>query len=403
MNSPEVKPNAPALFSNILLGIGQIILWGGSFFLLAILAKPIMQETGWSPELVYGSLSLALLLSGLLAPTIGKKINSQENYHFLLYSGFVIGAGLVVLSLSTHIALFITGWVIIGIGMAMGLYDTLFASLGKKYGTNASKAITQITLISGFCTTLVWPALSILLEYFDWRTTCQLYAVLLFVSIFPIHYYTLAAYRTGKVKNNTLFSIESTPATPKRPTVYYFLLFSFTISAVLMTAVSLHLIDILLDRKLPKAVAIGLGALLGPSQVGVRILEVILPKRSPVKTSIMSAVGVLAGLGLLLFFPQMAFLGIIMYGLGNGMRSILRGTLPLYIFGSGSYASIMGTLARPPLIAQAFTPFIGGFLIQHMGIFWFLAVLCLMAGINVVLTFGIQKSLKVREPDIGVV
>ncbi|WP_286927616.1 MFS transporter [Flavobacterium sp. UBA4197] len=381
------------LLKNMVLGVAQILLWGGSFFILAILAAPIMEETGWSHQFVYGSLSLALLVSGLLSPGIGRIINQNSTNTVLLYSGIVMGVGLIVIGLSEHVILFLFGWIVVGIAMGMGLYDALFATLGKKKGKEAGKSILQITLISGFAPTVSWPLVSLLLSRFGWRNTCFIYAVLLIIAIYPIHRFVFKADAvTGKTisppdltggKTNAIF----------RSGAFYLLLANFTIGAVLMTGISIHLIAILRDNNISMVKAISLAALLGPSQVGVWILDLILSEKAPIKTAVMSAIAIL--LGLLLFFlgQEVAFLGVIFFGMGNGMRSILRGTLPLWLYGQDNYAVIMGKLARLPLIAQAITPFIGGFIIQNFNTTVFLNILCGFAMLNIILIMLLQKSI----------
>lgn len=388
--------NTASFFNNIVFGIGQILLWGGSLFLLAVLAEPIMKETGWAHQWVYGSLSLAMLISGLLAPAIGRRINREDRNTVLLYSGVVMGTGLFLLAVSNHILLFLSGWAVIGVGMAMGLYDALFASLGKRHGRSAGMAITQVTLISGFCSTIVWPFLSILLEHYGWRAACMIYGAILIIVIFPIHRWAL---RSKEIIQEAPDDTDEKTAPQKNVSsqTYYLLLTSFTISSILMTGIYVHLIDILTDKNITLKAAVGIGALLGPSQVGTRVLEILLPKRSPVKTAVFASIAVFLGLSLLMLSPAIAVLGVIIFSMGNAMRSILRGTLPLWIYGSASYATIMGRLARPPLIAQAFTPFAAAYLIRNSGTAVLLQVLCVLALVNVVLSFGIRGSLRRRK------
>ena len=99
----------------------------------------------------------------------------------------MIGLGLMVVSRATTIVAFALGWCIIGVGMAGGLYDALFATLGRRYGAQARGAIMQVTLIAGFCTTVTWPLVSALVHGHGWRTACLLYGLLLWVSVWPIN------------------------------------------------------------------------------------------------------------------------------------------------------------------------------------------------------------------------
>lgn len=379
------------------LGIGQILLWGGSYFILSVLAEPIMKDTGWSYQLVYGSLSLSLLISGLLLPKIGNIINAYERNFVLHYAGVVMALGLIVLGLSQHFVMFLAGWSIIGVAMGMGLYDALFASLGKKYGKGTSKVIVQVTLIASLAPTISWSFVSLLLSNYGWRTACFIYAAILVVTILPIHRFAFPS--TGN-KAAKLPRPDHKGAVPKeqfRSKIFYLLLINFTLGAILTTGIIIHLIDILLDKKMAMPTILSIVAFLGPSQAGVRVLDMLLPEKAPVKTAIISAVATL--IGILLFFldPKIAFLGIILFGMGNGMRSILRGTLPLSIFGQESYALVMGKLARVPLIAQALTPFIGGFLIQQFSVSVFLYTFCALAFINIILCFMIRKTIPQQD------
>ncbi len=376
------------LIESIGLGIAQIMLWGGSYFLLAILAKPIMAELKWSNEFVYGALSFSILISGLVSPKIGHLINTKSRNYVVLLSGLLMGIGLICLGLSTNKGLFIFGWILIGFAMGAGLYDPLFASLGRKYGKKATNSIVQITLVSGFTTTTIWPILSYLLNTFGWRSTCFIYAISLIVLIFPIHYFSIFKFQpkqTNFIEKELTSIKEVQPKTAfKKDKIFYLLLFNFSIGSVLMTGIYLHLIDILLSHKITMIQAISIGAMLGPAQVGIRILDIVLPKKTPDKTAIISGITILIGLILLLISAKVAFLGVVFFGLGNGMRSILRGTLPLWIYGQESYAEIIGKLARLPLLAQALTPFLSGLIINYFEVDSLLNILCILAFINVI-------------------
>lgn len=388
MSLEVLKPSVP---KNVALGFAQILLWGGSYFILSILAEPIMKDTGWSYQMVYGSLSLSLLISGLLLPRIGKIIGENEKNFVLPYAGVIMALGLILIGLSEHFLLFLTGWAIVGVAMGMGLYDSLFASLGKNYGKATSKVIVQVTLIASLAPTISWFLVSLLLSNYGWRTACFIYAAILLVTIFPIHRYALPLAESKAAKQPQLNYNKTVSHKPFRSRIYYLLLINFAIGAVLTTGIIIHLIDILLDKEMAMATIVGTVAFLGPSQAGVRVLELLFSRNEPVKTAIISAVITLLGILLLLLNPNFAILGIILFGMGNGMRSILRGTLPLAIFGQENYAVAVGKLARMPLIAQALTPFIGSFLIEQFSVWVFLYTCCLLALINIMLFLMVPK------------
>ena len=393
--------NKSQIGESLCLGIAQILLWGGSYFLLAILGEPMMKDTGWSHQYIYGCLSLALLISGLISPLIGKSIQHRNRNVLLPISGWVMAAGLVTLGLTHNRWIFLSGWVILGFAMGLGLYDALFASLGKKYGAHSRRAIVQITLISGFTTTTVWPLLSFLSQY-GWRTAVLIYAAILALLIFPIHYFTF--YRTkntiadlphAQPEHKVVMAQGLSPA--KRRSAYLLLLCNFTLGSLIMTGIYIYLIDILTYKHISLPQAIFIGTLIGPSQVGVRLLDIFFPGKTPVKTGIVSACAIFAGLILLSLHPAIAFLGVIIYSMGNGVRSILRGTMPLWIFGPKDYGTIIGRLALPPLVAQAATPLLGGIIIQYYNCGVLLYVLCLLALVNISFLLVLQQLVQGRR------
>ncbi|WP_276483754.1 MFS transporter [Paraflavitalea pollutisoli] len=374
-----------------LLGVAQILLWGGSYFLLSVLAAPIMEDRQWSYQQIYGCLSLALLIAGLLLPRIGRLIDTAGLNVALQNAGIVMAVGLVLVGLAQHYSLFITGWVIIGLAMAMGLYDALFASLGKQYGHQAHKAIVQVTLISCLAPSISWAFSSFLLQQFGWRNTCFVYALLLVLVIWPIHRYVF------RVQDNRILPVkEAAPAAVLSPSlfrspVYYLILFNFTIGALLNTGIVIYLIDILSARGMVMASVLAMTALLGPSQAAARAIELILPGKSVLGSAVWSGLAHLAGILLLLGGAYTAALAVVLFGLGNGMRSILRGTLPLHVFGKEGYPVIIGRLGRLPLIAQAIAPFAGGLLIARAGMTAFLVTCASLAAINLVAVIFIRR------------
>jgi MFS family permease len=371
----------PGLLITSILGFTQILLWGASYFLLSVLSKDIMRETGWSYQMVYGCLSLSLFVSGLLLPRIGRMIHTQTHNHALFYTGLVMAAGLVITGLASSYWLFAIGWCVIGIAMGMGLYDALFASLGKRYGTHANRAIVWVTLIASLAPSVAWALSSLLLTHFGWRNTCFIYAGILVVTIFPLHRYVFTPLDSKAAK----------PAPGKVPVnkIFYLLAISFTIGAVMTTGLVVHLIDILLEKQMPMSTVLMVAAFLGPSQAAARTLELLIRNRNAIEMAFISTFAMLLGLVLLFYFP---ISGVIIFGVGNGMRSVLRGTLPLYLYGKDIYPLVIGKLARMPLIAQAATPFIGGFIIQQWGTDYLVYTLCMLAVINISLIWRLNKT-----------
>jgi hypothetical protein len=172
-----------------------------------------------------------------------------------------------------------------------------------------------------------------------------------------------------------------------------------TLSVSILSMLGVHLLPVLQARGLELSVAVGLGALVGPSQVGARVVEMLAGRHyRPIWTMVASTILVTAGISMLLFdFPDYA-VAIALYGAGNGIGSIARGTLPLALFGPSRYPALMGRLAQPILVSMAMSPFVGAIAFQHGGPNLLLWLLMFIGIINVLLV-GLLWTLTGRRPN----
>ena len=358
------------------LGIAQILAWGTSYYLIAVLAKPIDDDTGWGLTWIVGGLSLGFLVSGLASPRVGRLIDRFGGRPILAASAVLLAIGLAILAAAPNIPVYILGWTVLGLAMAAGLYDPAFSALGRIYGENARSAITLLTLYGGFASTVCWPLSAFMVERIGWRGACWAYAVIALLVMLPLYVFFLP--KETETPPAKAAAHGTAQITPRMRRAFWLVAANFTGASVLMTVVSVHMLTLLQARGVELAVAVALGALIGPAQVGARIIEAAVGRNfHPVWTMIASNVLAAAGLGLMFGDPALAALGLILYGSGSGIRSIARGTLPLAIFGRDGYPTMMGRLAMPSLLAQAASPSLGALLLQHGGAdatLWVLAV-----------------------------
>ncbi len=125
------------------LGIAQILGWGTSFYFPAVLAPPIAADTGWSLAWVVSGTSIGLLVAGLIAPRVGAIIDRRGGRPVLAASSLLYAAGLLCIGLAPNLPVYLLGWVVLGGGMGTGLYDAVFAALGKLYGQGRAHADHQ--------------------------------------------------------------------------------------------------------------------------------------------------------------------------------------------------------------------------------------------------------------------
>ena len=380
------KPSPRVVITS--LGITQILAWGSSFYLPAVLANPIAADTGWSLGWVVGGLSVSLLAAGLVAPRVGRTIDARGGRPVVVASSVLLAAGLATLALAHSLPVYLMAWLVMGVGMGPGLYDAGFATLGRLYGKDARRAITTLTLWGGFASTVCWPLSAWLVEHFGWRSACATYAAIHVLVSLPLHAFLVPGIDLSSSggKSSGTQPVLSSPAPlsgTRRTRAFALLAVVLTLGAMTASMIAVHLLTFLQAHGLSLAAAVALGALVGPSQVGARIVEMAFGRYyHPIWTMAASVTLVAGGILLLLLGVPIPAFPIALYGAGNGIGSIAKGTLPLSLFGPDGYASLMGKLAMPSLLAQALSPTLGAVLIGTGGPDAALGLLAVLACLN---------------------
>jgi predicted MFS family arabinose efflux permease len=273
--------------------------------------------------------------------------------------------------------------------MSTGLYDAAFSTLGRLYGQDARRHITTLTLFGGFASTACWPLSAFFVSELGWRGACVAYAAIHLVLTLWI--YVLALPKNGAPPSPAAGAIENpAPAIARHRLLFGLMAATITLSAMISTVISVHLLTVLQARDIALAAAVALGALVGPSQVGARFIEMLIARyHHPIWTKVASVLFVVTGLSLLWGHAPVITLALVFYGAGIGLESIARATVPLSIFGPKDYAPIMGKLAMPSLIAQAAAPAIGAILIERFDVDAALAIVAVAAFVNVILALAL--------------
>jgi len=347
------------------LGTTQTLAWASSYYLPAILADPIARDLGVSSNWIFGAFSGSLVISAMLGPRVGRQIDLVGGRQVLSLSNLTLAAGLTLLGATYSIPVLVIAWLLLGIGMGLGLYDAAFGALGRIYGDSARRAITGITLIAGFASTVGWPLTAFGLESIGWRNTCFAWALAHILIGLPINFFILPAVTGAKAAAAAAIK----PHIPMDRTMIL-LAFAFAAAWSVTGAMAAHLPRILEATGATTLQAVSAGALIGPAQVAARMVEAswlsryhpLLSTRIACLTHPIGAaiIGVLGG-----GVASSAFA--IFHGAGNGILTIARGTLPLAIFGPQNYAYRLGIIGAPARMAQAAAPLAFGLLIDTMG------------------------------------
>lgn len=364
----------------LLLGTTQTLAWASSYYLPAILAAPIAREHGLRPTFVFGALSGALIIAGLLGPRVGHFIDTFGGRGLLAISNLVFAAGLGLLSVSSGIVMLIAAWIILGVGMGMGLYEAAFATLTRIYGAHARSSITGITLIAGFASTVGWPISTLLEASFGWRAACLIWALAHLALALPLN---LLLPRAQPLPEASTETSAAPPAKTSEAFVMVALAYAFAAVSFVGSGVAAVLPTIFVQFGTTQAAALFAGMLIGPSQVGARIIEAAWLQRyhpliSARLATLTNPIGVLI---LAVGGPVMAPVFTLFYGSGNGILTISRGALPLALFGPEGFGRRVGLISLPSRIVGALAPLAIGLMAETIGIatLWVTALASLSA------------------------
>ena len=333
---------------------------------------------GLGPSWVFGAFSTALVLSALLGAWAGRAIDRRGGRPVLVSSNLVLASGLCVLAGAQGPATLVAGWLVLGAGISLGLYDAAFATLAGLYGREARGAITGVTLVAGFASTVAWPLSTLFAEEFGWRGACLAWAGLNLALGLPLNLLLVpprAPPPPGPGADPADAEAGGPAAPPPLPPRFAAPLLAFVFAAVWFVtgAMAAHLPGLLRAAGAGPAEAVAAAALLGPAQVAARLAEFGLLRRAhPLVSARLAALGHPAGAAALLLLPvgtgAAAAAFALLHGAGNGVMTVARGTLPLAIFGPGGYGARQGLIGAPARLLQALAPFAFGWLLEGAGV-----------------------------------
>ncbi len=348
----------------IVLGTTQTLAWASSYYLAAVMGDAIARDTGVSTQWFFAAFSASLLISGFLGPRVGRRIDAVGGHGVLAVSNVVFAGGLVLMALAKGPVTLGLAWAALGLGMSMGLYDAAFATLGRIYGKEARRPITGITLIAGFASTVGWPLTAWGISALGWRETCLAWAAVHLLLGLPANLFLLPRPRITAEDSKA----HDQPVPIDRTMVL--LGIAFALCWIVSGGMAAHCPRILEAAGATPAQAIAGSALIGPAQVAARIFEVsVLSRFHPMISARLATLthpigalivavsggGIIAG----------AFAAL--HGLGNGIVTIARGTVPLSLYGPRNYGYRLGIIGAPARILQGVAPLLFALLIERYG------------------------------------
>jgi len=376
------------------LGTAQTLAWASSYYLPAVLANAMAADLGVGTPWVFIAFSCGLLVSGFLGPVSGRLIDMHGGQRVLPVSNLLFAAALGGLGAAGGTLSLMAAWLLMGVAMSCGLYESAFATLARIYGAHARKAITGITLIAGFASTIGWPLTAWLESAYGWRAACFFWAGAHLLICLPINLLLPKGRHAAAADPATQTAAPPAQAVRGRRWMMAALAFVFAGTWFGSTAMAAHLPRVLQEAGTSLPAAIAAAALVGPAQVAARVLEFWLMRRvQPIVSAQVASLTHPLGAGILLAFGAPAApVFTVAHGAGNGVMTIANGTLPLYLFGAAGYGLRQGLLMMPARFLQAGAPFVFDLLLSRFGP----AALVLTSGLGIA-SFLVLTLLRARR------
>jgi len=336
-------------------------MWAAMYYLFPALLLVWERDLGWSKTELSGAFTLALVVSAVLAPGVGRIIDRGFGSRIFTGSAMLGSLLLALLSMVTKLWQFYAVWIAIGVAMSGGLYEACFAILTRVMGTRAKQAITRVTLIAGFAGTVAFPGANALVGNFGWRGAVQVFAAAIFFIATPLIWFgcriserhcdscTVIADH-GKSKASGVFSSAG----------FWLLAVAFTAIALDHGVLLTHLLPLLNDRGIQSQTAVLAASMMGPMQVAGRLAMTVVGHRVSTLGIFIAAYISMATAALSLLgsgkTPFLLAIFILLQGAGFGVMSIMRPVMTAELFGHKNFGLISGALAVPYLGAAAAAP-----------------------------------------------
>ena len=378
--------------------IAETLVWAAYYYSFPALLPTWEADLGFSKTALTGAFTLALIVSAVTAPIVGRLIDF--GYGKVIFAGGAAAAAtlLILLSQVTEIWQFYAIWFGIGIAMAGSLYEACFAIITYSMGERAKRAITIVTLVAGFAGTVSFPSAHLLTQLFDWRITVICFAVVIITVCIPLILYGChhadqeASYRAPKPTP----SIRKAMVVTKAPT-FWLLGLTFFLLAFNHGMVISHMLPILDDRGLSESFAVLAASMIGPMQVTGRLIMIAFEKYVSVFAICCAcfASAFIAGSALLFssFSPLFIIPFVLFQGGGYGVLSIIRPTVISELLGRRDFGTIAGLLAIGFMAGSAFSPTSASILWETGG---YDLVIIIVAGIPIMAFLSLLAAWKVR-------
>lgn len=348
------------------LAIGQVLSWAALYYVFSSFVLPMQRELGWDKATLMGAYTLGLAVWGTATYVAGALVDAGRGRLLMSAGNALAGLGFGVWSAVSEPWMLYAVWAVLGAAMAATLYEPAFNVLTKRYPERYQHGITMLTLVGGFASTLSFPAVAWLLPHLGWRPTLAVIGAVLLCFVAPLHLWALrgpalvaAARADDEQDDATLHDALRTPA-------FWLLTLCFMLQAFVSAALWAHVMPIFVSKGVSEANALVVLMTVGPAQVAGRLVYAAVGRGWSLRR-----LGVVVLIGLpvgTLFFAlghtlPMLLVFALVFGMSNGLVTIVRGGLVPQYFGRTHVGRIGGAMSGIGLLSRAAAPLMAAWML----------------------------------------
>ena len=390
MNPPSFRATVAALAA------GQLVCWAALYYAFSSFVLPMQRAFGWSKPQMMGAFTLGLAVWGAATYAVGAAIDRGRGRAVMAWGAVLAGAGFVIWSRVDSLPWLYVAWAVLGASMAMTLYEPAFNVLTKRFPEKYREGITALTLVGGFASTLSFPAAAWLLSLFDWRGALAVIGAVLALLIAPLHAWALrgtplvhrAATKHDVADDTTLHEALREPS-------FWLLTATFTLYSFAAAALWAHVMPAFAAKGLSEAQALAVVVWFGPAQVAGRLAYLGFGRWVSARSlGLMVLGGLPISLAIFALADQMVALLMfaLLFGVANGLVTIVRGSLVPEYFGREHVGRISGAMSGITLLARASAPLATAWLLVALSGYRDMLLVLSATGVAAVIAFGFAKK-----------
>ncbi len=355
------------------LSLTRLIGWGANYWAPSVLAAYLVRDLGLSIQLVFGGITVLLVIGAAVAPVLGRHAERYGTRGLMSLGAAICAAGFACLAAAQGPVSYLAAWCVIGVGHAMSLANMGSVTVAQIMDERARRVIGVMMLVTGLSASLFWPLAAGLSDWLGWRGACLVFAAMHLCIALPIHL-AIPRHRKPLVQAQdeaAALRLNGRVPEAQRRTAFVLLATCFCLSGLVSWGLPLHFIGLFEASGLPLASAVAIASLTGPATIAARLIEVVAGDRVRLERLSLYALMLGAAACLLQLLAHgsapVSTAFVLLYSAGAGVLSIARATLPLLLFGQRGYAVMSGRLTVPQNLIFAAAPLLYAAGIERAG------------------------------------